>query len=101
MVIVQGTVRVAEADLAAFNAASAVMIAATRQEQGCIVYTHGPDPLDPGLYHVSERWSDMAALDAHVKTPHMAVFSKALAGLKLSDVRIAAYEVASERVLAG
>ncbi|MBL8551080.1 MAG: antibiotic biosynthesis monooxygenase [Hyphomonadaceae bacterium] len=97
MVIVQGTVRVAEADRAKFRAAGA----ATRQEPGCLLYTYGEDVLDPGLMRISERWRDMAALDAHVKTPHMAAFTAALGGLDLSEVQISAYEVASERVLAG
>jgi quinol monooxygenase YgiN len=101
MVIIQGIVRISEADTEKFRAAASVMIPATRAEAGCIAYSYAEDALEPGLVHIIERWRDQASLDAHLKTPHMAAFSAAIAGLSMRDLKIAAYDAANERVIAG
>ncbi len=46
--------------------------APTRREAGCIQYDLHVDNGDPGSFAFYERWSDEAALDAHLKTPHIA-----------------------------
>jgi quinol monooxygenase YgiN len=99
MVIIQGSVRVGEADMAKFRAAAATMIAATRAEAGCILYAFAEDLVEAGLVRISERWRDQAAVDAHLKTPHMAAFGAVLAGLSLKELKVVAYDAANERVL--
>jgi quinol monooxygenase YgiN len=101
MVIIQGVVRISEADRDKFRAAAAAMIPATRAEAGCIFYSYAEDALEPGLVHIVERWRDQAALDAHLKAPHMASFSAAIAGLAMRDLKIVAFDAANERVLIG
>lgn len=101
MIVVQGHVRVAPADMEGLREAARAMVAATRAEDGCIAYTFAEDVLDPGLVHIIERWRDAAAMGAHGKTPHMAAFGAALAKAKPQGLRVATYETAEERVIMG
>jgi quinol monooxygenase YgiN len=39
----------------------------SRTEPGCITYVFSPDPLEPGLVHLFERWESREALGAHVR----------------------------------
>jgi quinol monooxygenase YgiN len=99
MLIVAGTVRVPPQNVAAFRPHMAAMMAASQGEDGCLDYTYAEDVAEPGLIHVFERWRDQAALDAHFTTPHMAAWRAAWPGFGVSDRRLFAYEVASERSL--
>jgi quinol monooxygenase YgiN len=56
-------------------------IAATRKEKGCIAYDLNRDLGDATKYYVYERWQTLAALEAHMQTPHI----KTLLG-KVGDV---------------
>jgi hypothetical protein len=42
------------------------VMARSRAEPGCITYTFGVDPLEPGVVNLFERWESRAALDAHL-----------------------------------
>jgi quinol monooxygenase YgiN len=75
------------------------MVAASRAEDGCIDYAYAEDIGDAGLIRVFEIWRDEAALHAHFKTAHMAAWRAAWPGFGVSDRRIVAYEIASERPL--
>jgi quinol monooxygenase YgiN len=97
--IVAGTVRVPPENMDALRPHMVTMVAATRMEDGCETYGFAEDVGDPGLIHVFEVWRDQDALGAHGRTPHMAVWRAAGAGLGVSDRRIVAYEVASQRSL--
>lgn len=68
----------------------AKVVAATRAEDGCILYAYSRDLVDGEVVRVSEKWRDRAALDAHFKTDHMAVWAAERADLGLSerDIRI-------------
>jgi quinol monooxygenase YgiN len=101
MVIIQGVVRISAADRDKFLAAASVMIPATRAEGGCIAYSYAEDALEPGLVHIVERWKDQAAVDAHLKTPHMAAFTASVSGLSMRDLKVVAYDAVNERVLVG
>jgi quinol monooxygenase YgiN len=43
----------------------------TRKEAGCLQYDLHIDNRDPAAFAFYERWVDDAALDAHLKTPHI------------------------------
>jgi quinol monooxygenase YgiN len=73
------------------------VIAATRAEDGCLIYSYGHDANDPGLIRVFETWRDQAAVDAHFASAHMQTWRTARERLGISERRIFAYEVASER----
>ena len=75
------------------------MMAASRAEDGCRDYGYAEDVIEPGLIHVFEGWRDQAALDAHFTTAHMAAWRAAWPSFGVSERRLIAYEVASEREL--
>jgi quinol monooxygenase YgiN len=49
----------------------------TRQESGCIRYDLFQNQADPREFTFLEEWTDQAALDAHLASPHLqAAFAK-------------------------
>lgn len=96
-VIVAGVVRVPPANLSGLRPHMIEMIAATRAEAGCLAYSYAEDVAERGLIRVFETWSGQAALDAHFQTPHMARWRATWPSFGVSDRRLFAYEVASER----
>ena len=97
--IVAGTVRVPPAQLDGLRRHMAAMMAASQAEDGCFDYNYAEDVTQPGLIHVFERWRDQAALDGHFRTEHMAAWRAVWPSFGVSDRRLIAYEVASERAL--
>jgi quinol monooxygenase YgiN len=98
-IIIAGTVRAPPENLAALRPHQLAMLAASRAEDGCLTYSYGLDVAEPGLIRVFEVWRDQAAIDAHFKAPHMAVWRAACAEHGVSERRLFAYETASERPL--
>ncbi len=47
------------------------LVAPTRKEAGCINYYLHSSPEDPAKFLFYENWTDKAALDAHMQTPHV------------------------------
>ena len=97
--IVAGTVRVPPQNLDGLRAHMAAMMTASQAEDGCLDYNYGEDVAEPGLIRVFERWRDQAALDAHFQTAHMAGWRAVWPSFGVSERRLFAYEVASERQL--
>ncbi len=97
MLIVAGTVRVLPDKLDALRPHMATMTAASRAEDGCLAYGYAEDVAEPGLIHVFERWRDQAALDAHFLTAHLAAWRAIWPRFGVSERRLFAYQVASER----
>jgi quinol monooxygenase YgiN len=97
--IIAGTVRVPPENLELFRPHMEKMLAASRAEDGCLAYSYAIDVEDPGLVRVFESWRDQAALDAHFRTPHLAEWRASWPEFGVSDRRLIAYEVASERPL--
>jgi quinol monooxygenase YgiN len=46
------------------------LVAATRKEEGCIIYELYQDETDSSVLTMIEEWVDKAALDKHMKTEH-------------------------------
>ena len=90
MIIVAGTIRVAADKQDETTPQAQTMVAETRKEEGCIVYSFGWDVAEPGLIRVYEEWESQAHLDAHMNTPHMAAWRAALGeiGVVARDVKI-------------
>jgi quinol monooxygenase YgiN len=99
MIIVEGWVRLAPADIERLRAPAAEMMRATRTEAGCLDYAFAADLSDPGLLRVIERWADEAALTAHFATPHMATFNQALAGAAIEGASITVYAAETLRTI--
>lgn len=98
-ILIAGTVRVPPENLAAFKPHMLAMLEASRAEDGCLTYSYAEDVAEPGLIRVYEAWRDLAALDAHFQTAHMAAWRAAWPQFGVGDRRLVLYEVASERQL--
>ena len=93
MILVAGTVRVAEGGLDTVREAMEAVLAATRKEDGCIRYAYARDVLDPDLMHVSELWRDAEALRAHGAAPHMKRWGAAMRQVGVIERDLKMYEV--------
>lgn len=97
--VIAGTIRVPPDRLEAFRPHMRAMLEASRAEDGCLEYAYAEDVAEPGLIRVFEAWRDQAALDAHFRTPHLAAWRAAWPEFGVSDRRLIAYEVASQRAV--
>ena len=97
--VIAGTIRVPADRLEAFRPHMLAMLEASRAEDGCLEYSYAGDVAEPGLIRVFEAWRDQAALDAHFQTAHLAAWRAAWPEFGVSDRRLIAYEVASERAV--
>ena len=79
MIIVNGRIETTSEAIAAAKDAVAAMETASRAESGCHDYTFSVELNDPNVIRITERWEDMAALEDHFATPHMAEFQKVMA----------------------
>lgn len=61
---------------------------ATRAEEGCLAYDLFESASTPGTFVTVECWTDSAALDAHMATPHVAAALAAAAGALTGDVAV-------------
>lgn len=93
MLLIAGTIRFPAENVVAARGAIEALVTATRAEDGCFEYRFAEDVLDPGLIHITERWRDRAALDAHFQTPHIATWRAAGAALGVSDRALTLYTV--------
>jgi quinol monooxygenase YgiN len=93
MILVVGTVKVAEGGLDKVRTAMESVLSATRQEDGCIRYAYARDVLDPDLMHVSELWRDADALKAHGAAPHMKTWGTAMRDAGVIERDLKMYEV--------
>ncbi len=94
MIIVEGTIRVANPEAARPHMAA--MIAASRAEHGCIDYAYAQDLLEPGLFRVIERWESRAHLAAHLQTDHIRAWREAWPMIGISDRQLRLYEADAE-----
>lgn len=69
------------------------VIGITRQEEGCITYDCAEDVLEPGLFRVSEVWTDREALAAHAAAPHLAEWTALRQPLGMTDRHVEVFEV--------
>lgn len=77
MVIVIGSVTLLDGKREDAVRASEAMIEASRAEEGCVEYRFAFDVQDDHVMTFTEVWTDMAALRAHLQSPHMATFRDA------------------------
>ena len=93
MIIISGTVKV-RPELRQEALERAVwMQRLVEAEEGCVTYRFYTDLVQPDLFRVFEVWQSDAALKTHFKTPHMAEFNRALAGLLADKPQITRYVV--------
>jgi quinol monooxygenase YgiN len=66
----------------------------SQDEPGCLAYAMSADASDPGRVRVFERWSSVAALDAHLAAPHVVDFRKAISGMARVDRSLHRFTIA-------
>lgn len=72
----------------AIRAALSSLVEATRQEEGCLAYDLYESGSAPGTFITVERWTDQAALEAHLATPHVAAAFAAADGHLAGEVGV-------------
>jgi quinol monooxygenase YgiN len=96
-VLVAGWIDFDPADREAALRAFADVVAASRQEPGCIDYAFTPDPDMPGRVRVLEHWTSDAALTEHLTLPHVQTLRTAIAGLTRTGREMTHHTVAVSR----
>ena len=72
----------------AIRAALRTLVEQTRQEEGCLSYDLFESAAAPNTFVTVERWRDQAALDEHMRSPHLAEAFAAADGALAGDVAI-------------
>lgn len=96
MIVVIGTFRFPPSIIEVLRPAMADMVNASLAEEGCIEYSYALDFQDPGLVRVLEKWRDRAALEAHLRTVHIAEWRAQCSSLAISERELTGYETADE-----
>lgn len=69
------------------------LIEQTRAEEGCIQYQLLQNHAAPTDFTFVEEWTDNAALDAHLASPHIETASEQLEGLIVEEPDIRLYKL--------
>jgi quinol monooxygenase YgiN len=64
-----------------FEAACAKAVKLTRKEKGCVSYELNRNAKMPAHYLMYERWKNLDALEAHIKSEHFAALLKEIGEL--------------------
>lgn len=99
MILITGTVEVAEANRAAFIAAATRHVTLSRGEAGCISHGFFEDVMAPGTFVFVERWRDMAAVQAHFTEDYSREIVGLIGALSERSTGVEIHEVASMRVV--
>ena len=97
--IISGSVQVQPENPVRFRPLMKAILEASRAEDGCLDYTYAEDVAEPGRIRVFEVWRDAAALEARFQTSHMAEWRARWPHFGVSDRRLFAYEIVSQRPL--
>src|SRR5438876_541216 len=99
MIVVAGSVMVQPEKREMAAAAAVKMVAATKQEPGCLKYDIYSDLNDPNHFFVFEEWENDAALMDHFKSRHMAEFAAVLGEVLAAPPEVTRYEIAASGLL--
>jgi quinol monooxygenase YgiN len=99
MLVITGTFRVPVDAIERARPTMAATLQASRAEEGCLLYAYSQDVLDPGLFHVNERWTDADALQAHGQSTHIAAWRRAWVELGIGERDLRVYETDEGRAL--
>jgi quinol monooxygenase YgiN len=93
MIVVNVRIESSAEDIDAMKAAITAAEAASRNDPGCEDYTFSVELNNPNVIRITERWTTLEDLKAHLAAPHLATFREAMASHppKSSDAHF--YEV--------
>lgn len=97
MLIVTGYMHVDPTDVAEFIADLKMLAVSTRRHRGNISYDAALDDAQIGRLLISERWTDQAALSAHLEANGTVAFVARWQGRMRGDIR--KYDASNERDL--
>jgi quinol monooxygenase YgiN len=101
VIIITGTITIDPAKAKEAADAAREVMAATRQEAGCVSYSFSPDFDDPSTVYITERWADEDAVNAHMATPHLSALMAKMGELGVSAVDLMRYEADDGKPLFG
>ncbi|MEQ8650996.1 MAG: putative quinol monooxygenase [Kiloniellales bacterium] len=99
MIVITGTVRIAEGKLAAARPIMEKVLRLSRAEKGCISYAYALDVLDPTLIRISEEWESLEDLKAHAASAHVAEWRSQGPELGISDRDLKIHTVTESKAL--
>jgi quinol monooxygenase YgiN len=99
MILITGTVEVADKNRAAFVAAVTRHVTLSQEEAGCISHGFFEDVMAPGTFVFVERWRDMTAVQAHFAKDYSQEIVGVIRGLSMRSTGVEIHEVASTRVV--
>ena len=88
MILITGTIEVADPDRDAFLVLAERQVTLSRKEAGCLGYMCGEDTLRRGSFTFVERWKDQSAVDTHFAQDYCREFITSAAKLARNDVAI-------------
>ncbi|MEM7237313.1 MAG: putative quinol monooxygenase [Pseudomonadota bacterium] len=98
-VIVGGFVSFAPGEVEKLRPHLDTLITATRQEPGCLVYSHATREEEPDTVVVFELWESDAALRRHLTTAHVAAWYLQIQTATVLDSMVKAYPFEEARRL--
>lgn len=99
MILITGTVEIAEDKREAFVTAVTRHVTLSRQEAGCISHGFFEDVMKPGTFTFVERWRDMAAVQEHFAMDYSREIVGVLRAMATASTGVEIHEVASTRVV--
>ncbi len=99
MIVVAGEMVIEAGDVDAVVPAALEMMRASNAEAGCRHYRFYADLEHAGAFHVYEEWDSLDDLQAHVDSPHMAIWRAALAKVTVVSRDIKRFEAGPSTAL--
>jgi quinol monooxygenase YgiN len=93
MIVVNAVVTSTPEDIIALQSAISAMETASRAEPGCDDYTFSVELNNTSVLRITEKWHSVEALMAHMQTPHMGEFQKAIGAHPPASMDVKFYEV--------
>ena len=95
MLAISARIELAPKDAASYIAAAQKIIAPTRAESGCQLYSIGVDISLSNVIWITEQWASEAALMAHLGMPHIVDFMAFCGTVEITDMSIVKYDVSA------
>ncbi|MEN3793618.1 putative quinol monooxygenase [Fulvimarina sp. MAC3] len=99
MIIVSGILKLTPDDLASVRSDAQAVIAKTRAEPGCRVYSFADDLSEPGLVRIYEEWETRGDLGRHGSSNHVAEWHRALESVTVLERKLEIIDVAAREPL--
>jgi quinol monooxygenase YgiN len=99
MILIAGYVKYQPGAIEKLKSEMQKVVKATRAEKGCINYDFAVDLTDPSKLIIYEKWTDQAALQGHMNSPHMAEWRKAAGSAGPAERDLKIWDVGEPRSL--